>query len=166
MFFHAVEIDGVPYWDGGYLGNPAIFPFFDATETEDVLVVQVNPVERRMTPHWPNEIVNRINEITFNSSLLAEFRAIEFVVRLIDQGRLPRGMGPGEYRRINVHRISLDSVFGELTAESKLNTDYDFFEKLRAGGRRAAATFLREHFDDIGHRGTVDLKAEVPAERA
>ncbi len=117
MLFRAVEIDGVPYWDGGYLGNPAIFPFFDATETEDVLLVQINPIERRMTPRSQNEIVNRINEITFNSSLMAEFRAIDFVVRLIDQGRLPRGTGPGEYRRINVHRIALDSVFDKLTAE-------------------------------------------------
>ena len=89
FLFRAVEIDGVPYWDGGYMGNPAIFPFFGATLTEDVLVVQINPVERKATPTTHTEIMNRINEITFNSSLLAEFRAIDFVTRLIDQGRLP-----------------------------------------------------------------------------
>src|SRR5499433_1484028 len=77
--FRAVEIDGVPYWDGGYMGNPAIFPFFRATQTEDVLVVQINPIERHMTPTSSQEIMNRINEITFNSSLLAEYRAIDFV---------------------------------------------------------------------------------------
>ena len=86
FLFRAVEIDGVPYWDGGYMGNPAIFPFFGATETEDVLIVQINPVERVATPHTQTEIMNRINEITFNSSLLAEFRAIDFVTRMIDQG--------------------------------------------------------------------------------
>jgi len=91
FLFRAVEIDGVPYWDGGYMGNPAIFPFFGATETEDVLVVQINPVERIATPSSQTEIMNRINEITFNSSLLAEFRAIDFVTRMIDQGRLPHG---------------------------------------------------------------------------
>ena len=110
MLFQAAEIDGVPYWDGGYMGNPAIFPFFGTTQTEDVLVVQINPVERRDIPHTQSEILNRINEITFNSSLIAEYRAIAFATRLIDQGRLPRGMGKGEYRRINVHRIALDSV--------------------------------------------------------
>src|SRR5207245_4752372 len=75
LLFRAVEIDGVPYWDGGYMGNPAIFPFFRATETEDVILVQINPVVRHMTPTSANEIMNRINEITFNSSLLAEYRA-------------------------------------------------------------------------------------------
>jgi NTE family protein len=164
MFFRAVEIDGVPYWDGGYMANPSIFPFFGTTQTEDVIIVQINPIERTATPHSQNEIVNRINEITFNSSLLAEFRAIEFVVRLIDQGRLPRGTGPGEYRRVNVHRISLDSVFHTLTAESKLESDYDFFEKLRDGGKLAVQTFLRDHFDDIGQRSTVDMRAESRAE--
>ena len=166
FLFRAVEIDGVPYWDGGYMGNPAIFPFFDATQTEDVLIVQINPVERRMTPHTQTEIMNRINEITFNSSLLSEFRAIDFVTRLIDQGKLPHGIGAGQYRRINVHRIALDSTFKELTAQSKLNSDFDFFEMLKKGGARAARDFLNAHFDDIGVRSTIDLRAEAQAERA
>jgi NTE family protein len=142
FLFRAVEIDGVPHWDGGYMGNPAIFPFFGTTQTEDVLLVQ----------------------ITFNSSLLAEFRAIAFVSRLIDQKRLPRGMGAGQYRRINMHRIALDENFKKLSADSKLNSDYDFFVMLRNGGRRAARNFLDAHFDDLGQRGTVDLAAEVQAE--
>ena len=166
FLFRAVEIGGVPYWDGGYMGNPAIFPFFDATMTEDVLVVQINPVERKTTPHTQTEIMNRINEVTFNSSLLAEFRAIDFVTRLIDQGKLPRGTGKGQYRRINVHRIALDSTFRELTAASKLNSDFDFFELLKKGGREAARGFLDQHFDDIGVRSTVDLGAEAKAEWA
>jgi NTE family protein len=166
LLFRAVEIDGVPYWDGGYLGNPVIFPFFRTTRTEDVLVVQINPLERRATPMSAGEIMNRINEITFNSSLLAEFRAIEFVARLIDQGRLPRGTGPGEYRRINVHRIVLDRFGTNFDATSKLSTDYDFFELLRTAGRRAARRFLDAHFDDIGVRSSVDLRAEAQAEWA
>jgi len=166
LLFRAVEIDGVPYWDGGYLGNPVIFPFFGTTKTEDVLVVQINPLMRQKTPTSSNEIVNRINEITFNSSLISEYRAIEFVARLIDQGRLPRGMGPGQYRRINVHRIVLDRFGTHFDAISKLSTDYDFFEMLRVNGKRAARRFLDEHFDDIGVRGTVDLRAEAQAEWA
>jgi NTE family protein len=166
FLFRAVEIDGVPYWDGGYMGNPALFPFFRATQTEDVLVVQINPVERNATPTTQTGIMNRINEITFNSSLLAEFRAIDFVTRMINQGRLPHGTGPGEYRRINVHRIALDGTFNMLTAESKLKSDFDFFQMLMQGGRTAAQNFLTEHFDDIGVKSTVDLAAEAKAEWA
>ncbi len=164
--FRAVEIDGLPYWDGGYLGNPVIFPFFRATKTEDVLVVQINPVQRDSTPTSSREIMNRINEITFNSSLIAEYRAIEFVARLIDQGKLPRGLGPGQYRRINVHRILLDRFGTHFDSTSKLSTDYDFFEMLRVSGRRAARRFFDQHFDDVGQRSTVDLQAEAQAEWA
>jgi NTE family protein len=166
MLFRAVEIDGAPYWDGGYLGNPVIFPFFSTTQTEDVVIVQINPLERKTVPTSSRDIMNRINEITFNSSLLSEYRAIEFVGRLIDQGRLPRGMGPGEYRRINVHRIALDHLENGLTVDSKLSTDYDFFEMLRDTGRRAARRFLDKHFDDIGVRSSVDLREEAHAEWA
>jgi NTE family protein len=164
--FRAVEIDGVPYWDGGYLGNPVIFPFFATTKTEDVLVVQINPLVRQRTPTSAAEILNRLNEITFNSSLLAEYRAIDFVARLIDQGRLPRGTAPGQYRRINVHRVVLDQFGTQLDASSKLTTYYEFFEMLRISGKRAVRHFLDEHFDDIGVRSTVDLQAEARAEWA
>jgi NTE family protein len=166
FLFRAVEIDGVPYWDGGYMGNPAIFPFFRATQTEDVLIVQINPIERNSTPTSQTEIMNRINEITFNSSLLSEFRAIDFVTRLIDQGKLPHGIGEGEYRRINVHRITLDATFKNLTASSKLNSDFDFFQSLHKGGRNAARNFLSAHFDDIGKKSTIDIGAEAKAEWA
>ena len=163
--FRAVMIDGVPYWDGGYTSNPPIYPFFRTTQTEDVLVVQINPVLRNATPHSAQEIMNRVNEITFNASLIAEYRAIEFVSRLIDQGRLPRGTGPGEYRRINMHRIDLGFVGKKLTAASRLNNDFDFFEMLHRAGRRAARRFLDRHFDDIGVRSTIDLRDEMRAEK-
>jgi NTE family protein len=166
LLFRAVEIDGVPYWDGGYLGNPVIFPFFRTTATEDVLVVQINPLFRQSTPMSSSEIMNRINEITFNSSLIGEYRAIDFVARLIDQGKLPRGTGPGEYRRINVHRIVLDRFGTHFDSFSRLSTDYDFFDMLHVNGKRAARRFLDEHFDDIGVKSTVDLRAEAQAERA
>jgi len=166
LLFQAVIIDGTPYWDGGYMGNPAIFPFFRNTTTEDVLIVQIKPVERREVPTSSREIMNRINEITFNSSLLAEYRAIEFVARLIDQDRLPRGLGPGQYRRVNAHRIVLSDGEKAYSADTKLSTDYDFFRMLRTNGRRAARRFLDAHFDDIGVRSTFDLGAEARAEWA
>jgi NTE family protein len=166
FLFRAVEIDGEPYWDGGYLANPPIFPFFSATRSEDVLIVQINPLERQAVPTASKDIMNRINEITFNSSLMAEFRAIAFVDQLIDEGRLARGIGAGQYRRINAHRIVLDRDGRHLNADTKLSTDYDFFEMLRAAGQRAARRFLDAHFADIGRRSTFDLLAEARAEWA
>ena len=166
FLFRAVEVDGEPYWDGGFLANPPIFPFFASTESEDVLIVQINPLERQTVPTSSKDIMNRINEITFNSSLMAEFRAIDFVDRLIDQGLLVRGTAPGKYRRINAHRIVLDGMGKHLTADTKLSTDYDFFEMLRLNGKRAARRFLDAHFDDIGVRSTFDLHAEAQAEWA
>ena len=137
FLFRAVEIDGVPYWDGGYMANPAIFPFFGATETEDVLIVQINPVERISTPHTQTEIMNRINEITFNSSLLAEFRAIDFVTRMIDQGRLPHGTGA---RRVPPHQRAPHRARLDLQeADRRLEAQFGF-RLLRdaAQGRPAA----------------------------
>jgi NTE family protein len=166
LLFQAAMVDGVPYWDGGYLGNPAIFPLFRDTKTEDVLIVQLNPVERREVPTTAHDIMNRLNEISFNASLFAEYRAIEFVARLIDQGRLPRGAGPGQYRRINAHRITLGGGIRNYTADTKLETDYDFFRTLHAAGRTAARQFLDQHYDDIGVRSTFDLRAEAQAEWA
>jgi NTE family protein len=166
LVFQAVTIDGTPYWDGGYMGNPAIFPFFRDTTAEDVLIVQINPLERREVPTSVRGIMNRINEITFNSSLLAEYRAIEFVAREIDLGRLPHGFRPGEYRRVHAHRIVLGEGHAVYSADSKLSTDYDFFRMLHASGRRAARHFLKAHFDDIGVRSTFDLHAEAQAEWA
>ena len=166
LLFKAVIVDGVPYWDGGYLANPPIFPLFHATHTEDVLIVQINPPERREVPTTSHDIVNRINEISFHSSLASEFRAVEFVARLIDHGRLKRGTGPGEYRRINAHRIVLGENQKPYSADTKLSTDYDFFCMLHASGRNAARRFLDEHFDDIGQRSTFDLRAEAQAEWA
>jgi NTE family protein len=164
--FQAVVIDGVPYWDGGYLGNPVIFPLFRDTTTEDVLIVQINPIERQEVPTSSQDILNRINEISFNSSLFAEFRAMEFVARLIDQGRLAHGTGAGQYRRVNAHRVVLGGEHKTFTAATKMSTDYDFFRMLHASGRRAARLFLDEHFDDIGMRSTFDLRAEAQAEWA
>jgi NTE family protein len=108
--------------------------------------------------------MNRVNEITFNASLIAEYRAIEFVRRLIDEGALKRGMGPGEYRRINVHRVDLGFIGRKLSAQSRLNTDFDFFEMLHRAGTRAGRRFLDQHFDDIGVRSTIDLREQMRSE--
>jgi NTE family protein len=163
--FRAVEVDGVPYWDGGYLGNPVLYPFFRSTDTEDVLIVQINPLERKKIPHTTSEIMVRVNEITFNSALMGELRAIEFVNRLIEQGRIPHGTGPNEFRHIKVHRIVMDGLGERFSSAGKLRNDYESFELLRKLGQRAARRFLDAHYDDIGVQSSVDLKTEVYSER-
>ena len=163
--FRAVEIDGVPYWDGGYLGNPVLYPFFRSTDTEDVLIVQINPLERKKIPHSTREIMARVSEITFNSALMGELRAIEFVNRLIEQGRIPHGTGPNEYRHIKVHRIVLEGLGERFASPGKMRNDYESFELLRKLGQRAARRFLDAHYDDIGVQSSVDLKSEVYSER-
>jgi NTE family protein len=166
LLFRAVEIDGVPYWDGGYSGNPALIPFLRATAIEDVLVVQINPRERRKVPMRRREIISRINEINFNAPLLAELRGIAFVNRLIDESRLPRGIGPGEFRRLKLHRIAMDDFGGAFGASGTLARDYQYFETLRKLGQRATRRFLDAHFDDIGRRSTIDIAAPAEAEPA
>jgi NTE family protein len=166
FMFQAVEIDDVPYWDGGYMGNPAIFPFLQATEAEDVLVVQINPVARAATPRTSSEIINRLNEITFNSALISELRAMDFVNQLIDDGTLPHGTGDNQYRRMHIHRIDLGPLGNRLTGRSKMKTDFDFFELLHRAGQRAARKFLDRHFDDIGQQSSIDLAAESGVEWA
>ena len=156
--FRAVEIDGEAYWDGGYVGNPALYPLVGATDTENLLLVQINPLQRKQVPKTRDEIMARINEITFNSSLMSELRGLTFVGELIDEGKLPRGTGAGQYRRINFHRIALTGSAQTLDTASRLSTDYDFFEMLRTNGRRAARRFLDAHYDDIGVRSTLEFK--------
>ena len=153
QIFQAVEIDGVPYWDGGYGGNPALYPFFDATATEDVLLVQINPVLREGAPRSAREIQNRVEEITFNAGLLREFRAIAFVNELIEAGSIERD----RYRSIRMHRIDADEAFRDLSASSKVNAEWAFLEYLRDLGRSAAQDWLAENFEAVGQRATLDI---------
>ena len=164
LLFRTVEIDGVPYWDGGYSGNPAVIPFLRATATEDVLIVQINPRERRKVPTRTREIMSRVNEINFNASLLSELRGVAFVNRLIDEGRLPRGLREGEFRRLKLHRIVMDDLDETFGARSTLKTDYESFESLRKLGQRATRRFLDAHFDDIGRHSTIDMADEFEPE--
>ncbi|MEO8857490.1 MAG: patatin-like phospholipase family protein, partial [Burkholderiaceae bacterium] len=154
MFYQAVEIDGAPYWDGGYMGNPVLFPFHGNTDTDDVIVVQINPIKRKGVPRTPLDIQSRINEISFNSSLLAELRSIDFVDRLIRDGKLSRNA----YRQVRVHVIGNEAALNPLGASSKMNAAWDFLTKLRDLGRDTATAWLAENLPFVGKRGTVDLR--------
>jgi NTE family protein len=162
LLFQAVEIDGTPYWDGGYSGNPSVLPFLRATSTEDVLIVQINPLERGGAPTRARDIVTRLHELTFNAPLLAELRALELAERLIAEGGLPRGTAPGQYRRIRLHRIVMETE--AIDDRSKLNNDYETFDRLRQLGQAAAQRFLDEHFGDIGRKSTIDTPIEPTPE--
>lgn len=159
--FRAVEIDGEPYWDGGFTGNPAMLPLIASNPDDDVLLVQIAPLKHDDTPTTTREILSRVNEISFSSSLAAELRALEYVGR-----HMVRGNGKSQNKGqtgLNVHRIMLEGFEKKLGAGSRLKTDYDFFALLHRAGRRAARRFLDQHFDDIGERSTFDLVKETAA---
>ena len=152
--FHAVEIDGEAYWDGGYMGNPAIFPLIYNCESADVVIVHINPLRREELPRTADDILNRINEISFNSSLMREMRAIHFVTKLIDSGELKSKT----MKRMLIHSISANAVMNELGHTSKLNADWEFLTSLRDSGRAHADAWLKENFDRLGQESTVDIR--------
>lgn len=151
--FQAVEIDGNAYWDGGYTGNPALFPLFDNDLPSDIVVVNINPLDRPGIPKEPRDILNRINEISFNSSLLRELRAINFVQRMISDGTVAEGA----MKRVLVHMIADDALMTELSVASKMIPTPSTIFALRDAGRAAAANFLEQHRDKIGIASSVDL---------
>jgi NTE family protein len=154
LLFQAVEIDGEAYWDGGFVGNPALFPLFEVQTSRDIVIVQINPIERPGVPKTSRDIIARMNEVTFNSSLLAELRAIDFVRRMLDEGKLEEG----QYKRLHMHVISDDAALGPLGAGASLNASADFLEQLFKIGRMACDRWLDAHFDDLGAKSTVDLR--------
>ena len=143
------------FWDGGYTGNPALFPLFDGAGSEDIVIININPLEREDLPVTPKQIQNRINEISFNSSLLRELRAIDFVQRLLDAGKLQTG----QMSRVRVHMIADDDLMAQLSVATKLVPNPTIIATLKAAGIRAAEGFLSDHGDKIGKESSVDLRA-------
>jgi NTE family protein len=155
FLYQAVEVDGEYYWDGGYMGNPALFPLIYSCQSRDVLIVHVNPIERPDRPTSAREIMTRVNEISFNSSLMREMRVVAFVTKLIDDGKLSKG----DAKRVLIHSVCADDVMRGLGAGSKLNADVGFLRQLRALGRDRTQAWINDHFDDLGSRSTVDIRA-------
>lgn len=151
--FQAVKIGGEAYWDGGYAGNPALFPLYEPDLPEDVLVVSINPLRRDAVPETPLEIQNRINEISFNASLLGELRAVNFVRRLIAEGRMEQGL----MKDVRVHMIADDGLMNELSASTKLAPTPQLLERLKSAGRAAADRFLATDACHIGAEPGVNL---------
>ena len=154
LIFQAVEIDGQAYWDGGFMGNPVLFPLIYGCDTRDIVVVQINPFERDEVPTTAREILERMNEITFNSSLMKEFRAIDFVARLLDEGSL----NPERYKHMFIHMIHSQEELSALGASSKLNGEWRFLTHLRDLGREATDRWLQSNFDALGKRSTLNVR--------
>ena len=152
--FQAVEIDGEHYWDGGYVGNPTITPLVRECRSHDTILVQINPIERPGVPTSARDILNRLNEVAFNSPLLKELRMIALLHKAADAGR-----GEGlQWAQMRIHRVATDRVT-ELDSTSKMITEWRFLCGLRDEGRRTAQLFLDAHADDLGKRSTLDLDA-------
>lgn len=156
FLFKAVEIDGDYYWDGGYMGNPALYPLIEHTESRDILIVHINPLERDEIPTTADAIMNRINEISFNASLLKEMRAIAFVHKLLDYGWI-KEEHRDKLRYMLVHSIRADNALREFSVMSKFDTSFKFLSYLRNKGRRVMDEWLKAHFDDLGERSSAPL---------
>ncbi len=155
FLYQAVRIDGRDYWDGGYTGNPPIWPLIYNCESEDVLLVHINPIERETTPTDAMAIQNRVNEISFNSNLLNELRAIDTICRLVGHGKLPSE----RYKRMRIHPIEDEETMRELSVATKLTPAGHILDRLFDAGRAAMTDWLALHRDKLGVESSVDLRA-------
>ncbi|MGO9742947.1 MAG: patatin-like phospholipase family protein [Roseiarcus sp.] len=161
QLFQAVEIDGAPYWDGGFSGNPPLWPLFYETDCQDTLIIEIDPIERDATPRTSEEISDRMNEITFNASLLAELRAAHFVARLIESGALQ----DPNYRLQRLHRVGGEGRLESFNASSKLDANWTLLTTWRDLGRAATTKWLAENFDAIGVCSTLDVPSTLRGRR-
>jgi NTE family protein len=156
-FMHrAVEVDGEYYWDGGFIGNPVLFPLIENCETSDILLIRINPINRPSLPTHARDILDRLNEITSNASMMREMRAVAFITNLIDEGKIKEGA----LKRLFIHDIAAESEFQELGFSSKLNADWEFLTHLREVGRRVADEWIDKNFDKIGKESSADIFEE------
>ena len=166
--YQAIEIDDPrtgrreAYWDGGYTGNPALYPLFYRTRTPDILIIHINPLYREELPCTSSEIMSRVNEISFNASLLRELRNIDFVNRLIDRGTIADGV----MKRNNVHSVSDDKLMNQLGIVTKMTISRTLLLQLRDTGRAAMDRFLAEQKENLGKRSSVNLRAMFSSEGA
>lgn len=152
--FQAIEIDGDAYWDGGYSGNPTMTPLVRECDSQDTILIQINPIERPGTPRSAREILNRLNEVSFNAVLMKELRMMALLRNVADSGQDEGAL----WARMRIHRVSGD-VMLDLGYSSKLNAEWSFLIMLRDQGRMVAQNFLDQHGADLGRRSTLDIDA-------
>ncbi|MDX1903363.1 MAG: patatin-like phospholipase family protein [Thermonemataceae bacterium] len=154
FLFKAVEIDNEFYWDGGYMGNPPIFPLINDTNTSDILLIQINPINIKDLPRTSDEIRDRINTLSFNTSLIHEMRRVNLIQRLLQLGLDLEGKS----RKLNIHHINKEDLMAGMSVSSKLNSDWKFLLRLRDYGRMAAEEWLDKNYEKIGVESTCNLK--------
>ena len=154
FLYKAVEINGESYWDGGYTGNPALYPLFYETQSEDVLIVQINPVHIEEVPTEASEILDRVNDISFNASLMPEIRAVTFVKKLIEQGKLPKD----KYKDVRLHLIETQQLMSNLSRSSKLNADWDFLSHLHVAGRQMGQDWIKANYQHVGVKSSINVE--------
>ncbi|KTD45795.1 esterase [Legionella rubrilucens] len=156
FLFQAVQVKEDFYWDGGYMGNPALFPLIYESHHNDILIIHINPIQREKLPQKASEIINRMNEVSFNSSLMREMRAVAFVSKMLDEGWIK-----DEYaqtmKRIYMHAIRADKAMENYSVASKLNTDWEFILHLFDLGRHLADDWLKENLIHLGKRSSIDI---------
>lgn len=155
FIFHAVEIEGEAYWDGGYMGNPSLLPLVEECEARDLVIVQINPIVRDEIPRRAADILNRVNEITFNASLIKEVRSIALLKKLIEVGNLE----DERFKDALFHRINADVELKPLSVSSKANSEWAFLEHLHDVGYRTAGAWLEENYRHLGERSTLDIES-------
>lgn len=159
MLFQAVEIDGEAYWDGGYMGNPALYPLIYETPTDEIIILHINPIERDEVPKSAEDIANRINELSFNSSLMRELRAISFAKRLVENDWIkPEYRDQFQFNELHLHSIRADEVMRSYSLASKFDTNWENLCALRDAGRETAAAWLDQNYEHIGVKSTLDLE--------
>jgi NTE family protein len=156
--FQTVEIDGDSYWDGGYTGNPAINPLYLRTNATDVVIIGINPLFRDNVSRSARDIINRINEISFNSTFILELATIAFIDDLLESG----AVDSRRYKPLLIHKIEAYGELGDFGASSKMNNDPAFLHYLHGIGRTAADGWIKDNLDSVGKRSTLDLSALLP----
>lgn len=162
FMYQAVEVEGEHYWDGGYMGNPMLEPLMPTCRDGDLLIVQINPLRRAALPTDARNIIDRLNEITFNSSLLAEIKQIQFINDLLSEVNYKKS----KYKPVRLHMINLHEEMLGLDASSKLNANYHFFEYLRDLGRETADEWLEKNYASIGSESTMNMAETFKAKKA
>lgn len=162
FLYQAVEINGECYWDGGYMGNPVLFPLLRETDVRDIMLVQINSFYREDVPKRAHEILDRLNEITFNASLIKELRTLALMKGLVDESNHTRVI----LEETRLHRIAAEDEMARLGASSKLNAEWTFLTHLHNIGWRRANTWLEQHFDRLGKETTFDVADLAPGHRS
>jgi NTE family protein len=153
----AVEIDGEPYWDGGFSANPPVWPLLHGTALDDVMIVMLSPWSLGETPHSAEDIRERSLEISFNAGYLREMRLIAEATALSQRAWWP-GSLERRLQRTRWHVIDGNDHLAGLHGDSKLIAHQPLLERLRDAGRERTQDWLSQHAAALGRRGSADLQ--------